>query len=223
MNIENDKQIIIEDSKEDSEDYSIKIVIVGDSSVGKTNLLNRFVQNEFSNDSRATVGVELSTKTYKVNGKIIKFHFWDTAGQERFKSITSAYYKGAKGAIIVYDITNKDSFLHLDKWIREIKEQLGKNFNCIICGNKSDLENDRKVSISDGLDVAEANHVLFLETSALNSSNVEEAFITLIKEIFNNHIKQALQAEQEDIFNQGEIVKIESENSKLTKKKKNCC
>jgi len=94
-------KIDITPCNDEFEDYSVKIVIVGDSNVGKTNILNRFVSNDFSNDSRATVGVELSSKSYKINEKVLKLHLWDTAGQERFKSITSSYYKGAKGAMIV--------------------------------------------------------------------------------------------------------------------------
>ena len=104
----NEEEVKITETQDEIEDYSIKVVIVGDSGVGKSNILSRYVHNEFSNDCRATVGVELSTKTFKINNKVVKIHLWDTAGQERYKSITGAYYKGAKGAMIVYDVTNKD-------------------------------------------------------------------------------------------------------------------
>jgi small GTP-binding protein len=130
------------------EDYSIKIVVVGDSGVGKSNILTRYVQNEFNQDSKATVGVELSTKTYKINDKYVKVHLWDTAGQERYKSITAAYYKGAKGAMIVYDMTRPETFNNVDKWFNEIREYGEKNVQLILVGNKSDLKNLRAIENS---------------------------------------------------------------------------
>ena len=140
----NNSKLNIKEVKDIPEDYSVKVVIVGDSGVGKSNILSRYVLDEFSNDCRATVGVELSTKSYLINDKVIKLHLWDTAGQERFKSITSAYYKGAKGAVIVYDITNKDSFDHVDKWLTEIRNLGGKGISVVVCGNKCDLAENRK-------------------------------------------------------------------------------
>lgn len=137
------------------EDYSIKIVIVGDSGVGKSNILTRYVQNEFNMDSKATVGVELSTKTYKINDKYVKVHLWDTAGQERYKSITAAYYKGAKGAMIVYDITRSETFKNVDKWFNEIREYGEKNVVMMVIGNKSDLKNLRDVEETESLQKAE--------------------------------------------------------------------
>jgi small GTP-binding protein len=137
------------------EDYSIKIVVVGDSGVGKSNILTRYVQNEFNQDSKATVGVELSTKTYKINDKYVKVHLWDTAGQERYKSITAAYYKGAKGAMIVYDMTKPESFNNVDKWFNEIREYGEKNVVLMLVGNKSDLKNLRAVDHENARDKAE--------------------------------------------------------------------
>jgi len=129
------------------EDYIFKIVIVGDSGVGKTNLLSRYTQNKFENESKATVGVELQSKVYNINGKVIKIQLWDTAGQERYKSITSAYFKGAKGAMIVYDITKQESFDAVDKWHQQVKEH-GDSEICIIqVGNKNDLKQNRKVDM----------------------------------------------------------------------------
>ncbi len=222
MSFVDDDKIDITPCNDEIEDYSIKIVIVGDSNVGKTNILNRFVSNDFSADSRATVGVELSSKSYKINGKIIKLHLWDTAGQERFKSITSSYYKGAKGAMIVYDITNKESFLHLDKWIKEVRDNGGKNINVVICGNKSDLELKRVVSTEEGMNLAKQNDIMFFETSALNSFNIEEAFQLLIKEVYSVAIKATIKAEKEENFFHGNSTKIDSSSSPGSKKKK-CC
>ncbi len=162
------------------EDYSYKIVVVGDSGVGKSNLLTRFVQNQFNQESRATVGVELSTKTYKINEKIIKIHLWDTAGQERYKSITSAYYRGAKGAMIVYDITRPETFNNIDKWYNEITELGDKNMVMMIAGNKADKINSRKVDIKIAQEKSNILGLPIMETSAFNSQNVDAAFRMLI-------------------------------------------
>ena len=118
------EDIVIEDiiSKDVKEDYKLKLVVVGDSGVGKTNLIKRFVNNSFNSNSKATVGVEFLAKSFKINNQIFKIEIWDTAGQERYKSITAAYYKGAKGALVVYDITSKISFENIDKWMRNKRE-----------------------------------------------------------------------------------------------------
>ncbi len=167
----------------EQEDYSIKIVVVGDSGVGKSNILSRFVQNEFNQDSKATVGVELSTKTFKVNDKVVKVHLWDTAGQERYKSITSAYYRGAKGAMIVYDITKPESFNNVDKWFNEIREYGDKNVVIMMSGNKSDLTNLRSIDTKKAQDKSTTLSIPVMEVSALSSANVEGAFKLLINGI----------------------------------------
>ena len=125
----------------EQEKFSIKIVLVGDSGVGKSNILNRFVNNEFVHDSKSTVGVELNSKSFIINNTVIKVQLWDTAGQERYKSLTSAYYKGAKGALIIYDLTKSESFKSVDKWFREIKDYGEKNVVTLLVGNKCDLPN----------------------------------------------------------------------------------
>lgn len=137
-----------------NEDFSFKFVIVGDSGVGKTNILNRYVRNTFLLDGKSTIGIELETKMFKIHDKIIKINIWDTAGQERFKSITSAYYKGAKAAIIVYDITNEKSFKNVDVWFKEIKDSTKQDINVILIGNKSDLEDNRKIITKAGIEKA---------------------------------------------------------------------
>ena len=215
------EEVSIQETNNEMEDYSIKVVIVGDSGVGKSNILSRFVYNEFSNDCRATVGVELSTKSYKINNKIVKIHLWDTAGQERYKSITGAYYKGAKGAMIVYDVTNKESFEHVDKWLKEIRELGGKNISVVICGNKTDKSESREVSVQEGVDKGVNNNLCCVETSALNATNVEEAFRKLLIEVYNTSIKSELNV-QEDLFTKGESLKIETRKGDEMKKKA-CC
>jgi small GTP-binding protein len=137
------------------EDFAIKIVIVGDSGVGKSNILTRYATDEFCYDSKATVGVELYSKLFKINDKHVKIHLWDTAGQERYKSITAAYYKGSKGAVIVYDITRPETFNNIDKWFNEIREYGEKNVQLIMIGNKCDLNDLRSVEIEKAMAKAE--------------------------------------------------------------------
>ena len=132
--------IQIADNNNSKEEYKFKVVVVGDSGVGKTNLIKRFVTDTFAKDSKATVGVEFMSKTYIINKEIFKIEIWDTAGQERYKSITAAYYKGAKGAMIVYDVTNQNTFDNVNKWCQEIKDKASKNINLMMIGNKTDLK-----------------------------------------------------------------------------------
>ena len=123
-----------------------KIVLVGDSGVGKTNLLTRFSKNEFSLESKTTIGVEFATKTITTEtGHVIKAQIWDTAGQDRYRAIASSYYKGAAGALVVYDITKPQSFENVDKWLKEVREHGAENMVLMLIGNKSDLEKDRQV------------------------------------------------------------------------------
>ena len=121
-----------------NEDYDtiFKIVIVGDSGVGKTNLITRYLKNDFKPETKATIGVEFSDKKYIYKNKTIKVQIWDTAGQERYRSLTSMYYKGAKGAIFVYDISSKNSFESIDKWLIEMKKTADENIKIILIGNK---------------------------------------------------------------------------------------
>ena len=171
-------------SSEVKEDYKLKVVVVGDSGVGKTNLIKRFVTNSFSANSKATVGVEFISKSYRINEQVFKIEIWDTAGQERYKSITAAYYKGAKGALIVYDTTSKVSFENIDKWMSEIKEKSSKDMKLMIIGNKIDLKDERQVQSSEASEKAALLEAPIMETSALDATNVKEAFYDLLKEMY---------------------------------------
>ena len=168
---------------EEDEEYSLifKIILIGDTSVGKTNILSRYINDTFSETSKSTVGVELATKVEHYNYKKIKIQIWDTAGQERYKSITTSYYKGAKGAFIVYDITKKESFKNVDKWIKDLKEFGDEDVVILIIGNKCDLEDEREVSIEEVKKKAELFDIGYCETSALKAKNIDYAFQTLIK------------------------------------------
>ena len=170
----------------EQEDYKIKIIVVGDSGVGKTNLINRFASDKFDTNSKATIGVEFVYKTLKINKEVIKVEVWDTAGQERYRAITSSYYKGAKGAIIVYDITNEDSFNNVDSWMNEVTKKGKTDMQFLLVGNKKDLVNDRKVTEQKGIDKAKELNMNLFEASALEKTNVNEAFNYLMKEIYLN-------------------------------------
>ncbi|CAN6447734.1 unnamed protein product [Victoria cruziana] len=167
-------------------DYVFKVVVIGDSAVGKSQLLNRFSKNGFSDDCRATVGVEFQTKTLLIQRKLVKAQIWDTAGQERYKAITSAYYRGALGALLVYDITNRRSFDNVQRWLEELRATADRNLVIMLAGNKSDLENLRAVSTESGREFAEREGLFFLETSALDATNVEKAFLMVLEQIYMN-------------------------------------
>ena len=172
------------------EDYKIKIIVVGDSGVGKTNLINRFASDKFDTNSKATIGVEFVYKTLKINKEIIKVEVWDTAGQERYRSITSSYYKGANGAIIVYDLTDEESFKNVESWMNEVIKKGKQNMQFLLVGNKKDLINDRVVTEQKGIDKAKELNMNLFEASALEKDNVNEAFNFLIKEIYLSIIKE---------------------------------
>ncbi|CAO2825567.1 unnamed protein product [Amaranthus hypochondriacus] len=177
-------------------DYLFKIVLIGDSGVGKSNILTRFTRNEFSLESKSTIGVEFATRTLQVEGKIVKAQIWDTAGQERYRAITSAYYRGAVGALLVYDITKKQSFDNVTRWLHELRDHADSNIVIMLVGNKSDLRHLRGVPQSDGHLLAEREELVFLETSALDSTNVENAFQRILLDIYQVISKKALAAQQ---------------------------
>ncbi|XP_065852878.1 ras-related protein RABA5a [Euphorbia lathyris] len=171
--------------EEKTEDYLFKVVLIGDSAVGKSNLLSRFARNEFYPNSKSTIGVEFQTQKLDINGKEVKAQIWDTAGQERFRAVTSAYYRGAVGALLVYDISRRQTFESVGKWLNELHTHSDMNVVTILIGNKSDLNDVREVPTGEGKALAEAQGLFFMETSALDSSNVSLAFQTVVKEIYN--------------------------------------
>jgi Ras-related protein Rab-11A len=141
---------------EEDYDMIVKIVLLGDSGVGKTNISSRFLKGEFNLDTKATIGVEFGSKKFEINGRNIKAQIWDTAGQERYKSITNAYYKGAKGALLIYDVSRRSTFENIDKWIVDLKQNSDPNVNIILMGNKCDIPvEQREVSLYDGQKKAE--------------------------------------------------------------------
>ncbi|KAI1321631.1 Ras- protein ric2 [Mortierella claussenii] len=168
----------------DDYDYLFKIVLIGESSVGKSNILSRFTQNEFTLESKSTIGIEFATaKSIEIEGKTIKAQIWDTAGQERYRAISVVFYRGAVGALLVYDISKLSTFENLERWLTELREHAGTNVVVVLVGNKSDLRHLRAVGTEEGKAFAEKHGLLFLETSALNGTNVQQAFSEVVAEI----------------------------------------
>ncbi|XP_047047885.1 ras-related protein RGP1 [Lolium rigidum] len=178
-------------------DYVFKVVLIGDSAVGKSQLLARFARNEFSLDSKATIGVEFQTKTLHIDNRTVKAQIWDTAGQERYRAVTSAYYRGAVGAMLVYDMTKRQSFDHMARWLEELRSHADKNIVIMLIGNKSDLGTLRAVPTEDAKEFAERESLFFMETSALEATNVENAFTTALTEIYRTVSKKNLIANDE--------------------------
>ena len=154
--------------------------------VGKSCILLQFTDNKFRNQHELTIGVEFGAKTIQIDGKTIKIQIWDTAGQEAFQAITRTYYKGAIGALLVYDITRRETFTHVTKWLEEVRNNSSKTITIILIGNKKDLEDKRQISYEEGEALAKENGLLFLETSAKTAYNVIESFNLSAQSILNN-------------------------------------
>jgi len=181
-----------EDISGQNYDYLYKVVLIGDSGVGKSNLLSRFTRNEFNLETKSTIGVEFATRSIQTDGKVIKAQIWDTAGQERYRAITSAYYRGAVGALLVYDIAKSVTFKNVERWLTELRENAAGNIVIMLVGNKSDLRHLREVQTETGREFSEKNGLLFIETSALDSTNVEEAFHQILTEIYHQTVRPSL-------------------------------
>ncbi|KAJ3306994.1 Ras- protein Rab-11B [Kappamyces sp. JEL0829] len=176
-------------------DFLFKVVLIGDSGVGKSNLLARFTRNEFNMESKSTIGVEFATRSIQVDGKTIKAQIWDTAGQERYRAITSAYYRGAVGALLVYDISQQKTFESVERWLKELRDHADANIVIMLVGNKCDLKHLRAVPTEEAKDFATAQSLSFIETSALDATNVETSFQNILTEIYKVVSNKALENE----------------------------
>eukprot|EP01120_Amphizonella_sp_Union-15-10_P000749 TRINITY_DN1077_c0_g1_i1.p1 TRINITY_DN1077_c0_g1~~TRINITY_DN1077_c0_g1_i1.p1 ORF type:complete len:201 (-),score=25.82 TRINITY_DN1077_c0_g1_i1:126-728(-) len=172
--------------------YLFKYIIVGNSGVGKSCLLLQFTEKRFQTSHDVTIGVEFGSRTVTLQDKQVKLQIWDTAGQEKFRSITRSYYRGAAGALLVYDITRRESFDKLSEWLDDCRKYSNSNIVIILIGNKCDLEGNRQVSIEEGEQFAKRNGLTFMETSAKSSQNVEDAFINTANAIFQKAMETDL-------------------------------
>ena len=207
---------------DDSYDLLYKIIIIGDSNVGKSNILSRYTKDQFQGNSKATVGVELGTKFVKVEGVGAKLQIWDTAGQERYRSLTSSYYKGCHGCFIVYDITNEASFQSISTWYEQAVKEAGKDVSIILVGNKCDLESERKVSKEQGEEKARSMNASFFETSALSKVNIDDIFNEIVNNIFQR-TKGQKNDDDDDIEIINENEKAINLTPQPTPEKKGCC
>jgi len=178
-----------------SYEYLFKYIIIGPSGVGKSCLLLQFTDKRFHAEHDLTIGVEFGARMLTIDSKQIKLQIWDTAGQESFRSITRSYYRGAMGALLVFDITRRETFNHLKGWLAEVQEHSTKEMTIMLIGNKCDLEHKRAVTYEEGKKFAEENGLIYMETSAKTDSNVDEAFINTAKIIYDKIKKGSLQVE----------------------------
>ncbi|CAM9422920.1 unnamed protein product [Ectocarpus fasciculatus] len=215
--------------RDEEYDYLFKVVLIGDSGVGKSNLLSRFTRNEFNLESKTTIGVEFATKSIQVDAKTIKAQIWDTAGQERYRAITSAYYRGAVGALLVYDISKHVTFENVERWLKELRDHAEPNIVVMLVGNKSDLRHRRAVPTEDAMLFAENNNLAFIETSALDATGVEEAFRQILSEIYRLMSRKNIYADGAPgpAIPAGQTVSVTAENSDKQKSGKaasaGCC
>ncbi|XP_040990005.1 ras-related protein RABA1f [Juglans microcarpa x Juglans regia] len=209
---------------EDDYDYLFKVVLIGDSGVGKSNLLSRFTRNEFNLDSKSTIGVEFATRSVRVDDKIVKAQIWDTAGQERYRAITSAYYRGAVGALLVNDVTRHLTFENVERWLKELRDHTDSNIVIMLVGNKADLRHLRAVSAEDATAFAERERTFFMETSALESLNVENAFTQVLTQTYRVVSRKALDiGDDPTALPKGQTINVGTKDDVSAVKKVSCC
>ena len=203
---------------EEEYDFIFKVLLLGNSDVGKSSLLLRYVDSVWNDAFVPTIGVDFKVKTLNINDKKIKMQIWDTAGQERFRTVVATYFRGAHGILLLYDVTNKDSFKNLESWLIEIEKNAKEKVLKILIGNKCDLTDDREISTEEGKAFALRNGMEFMETSAKMNTNVSEAFETLGKLMieFNSKGNQGTQKNNDN-------KNLKAGAGKNLKTKKGCC
>ncbi len=208
----------------DAEEYEmmIKVILIGDSGVGKTNIMSKYLKNQFMENSKATVGVEFGSKLFNHQGHKIKAQIWDTAGQEKYNSLTSSYYRGAQGALVVYDITQKDSFEKVEKLVNDLREKSETKIYIILVGNKIDKEQNRIISKEEGENLAEKLKIDFCEVSAKSGDGIDNAFQKLIDKVYNIHKGEFKSMASIELENE-QKVNLEINNNTNETKKKKCC
>lgn len=211
-------------------DYLFKLVLIGDSAVGKSNILSRYVHDRFKIDSATTIGVEFTTKNIQVetNGKVsnVKLQIWDTAGQERYRSITNAYYRGATGCLLVFDVTKRSSFEHTLDWLNELKSHSNGDTKVILIGNKIDLRHLREVTSEEAGAFCKDHSLTYVETSAQSGHNIEDAFVGLVTEIIEDMESKTGSAGAKKDFVLGDTAAVgvvDVSKAPVKTKDKKCC
>ncbi|TXG47503.1 hypothetical protein EZV62_026797 [Acer yangbiense] len=198
---------------DDDYDYLFKVVLIGDSGVGKSNLLSRFTRNEFSLESKSTIGVEFATRSIRCDEKV-----------GLYRAITSAYYRGAVGALLVYDVTRHVTFENVERWLKELRDHTDANIVIMLVGNKADLRHLRAVSTEDATGFAERENTFFMETSALEATNVEKAFTEVLTQIYHVVSKKALEiGDDPAALPKGQTINVGSKDDVSAVKKSGCC
>jgi len=203
-------------------DFLMPALVVGDSGVGKSCLLLRFTDNSYTDNFIATIGVDFKIKTVTVENKKIKLQIWDTAGQERFRSITSSYFRGAKGIVLVYDVTNQDSFDNVRTWVSDILQGKGDMKNTILVGNKCELIKEKVISTVEAKELADEYGIPFFECSAKNNININEPFVCLARN-FINHIHEETGEGGKEPKKRESVVSLADSKSASPGKKSSCC
>jgi len=202
---------------EEEYDHIFKVLLLGNSDVGKSSLILRYVDQVWSDTFVPTIGVDFKVKTLEIDNKQIKMQIWDTAGQERFRNVISSYFRGSHGILLIYDITNRDSFKNLENWLIEIEKNASQNVLKILIGNKNDLVNDREIQSEEGQAFANRNGMEFIETSAKMNTNVTEAFEALAK------LMMKFNSEKKNVLNKNEPKTLSAASGQDLNKKKKCC
>ena len=211
------------DISKEKPDYSFKFIVIGNTYVGKSNIIYRFTQGKFEEKYKMTINLEFSFKNLKINDKIYRIQLWDTAGQEEFQSISRGYYKSGVCALVVYDITNRDSFNNIGTWVEECKNNGPTTISLVLVGNKTDLEYKRQITYEEGEEFANRNNMQFFDTSAVNGNNIDKLFNdtveNIIKKMENNYYPNLKDCGIESNIKNNNKIEL-SKSNKTTKKKK---
>lgn len=203
-------------------DYLFKIILIGDSGVGKTSILARFVGEEVVKSHISTIGIDFKMKCLSVDGKQVKIQVWDTAGQERYETITTQYYRRAQGIVLAYDITRKESFNSIRKWLRYVEEFAERDVKLTLIGNKSDLSEQRRVTVEEAEALAQEFNIPWFETSAYTGDHVDDTFLTITKQIYVDVLQEEEHERLKRAANNITIVPTEHENMEEKREKCNC-